>query len=151
MRLIVNFLDFINKVNPEWLLSNMDYAILSDFKCALSTCGEELDSTKFVGVYFQTGGMSGGSCWDGYAQQYETSYGRGEEPVFENLINILSAIYIRVDTNSKKYIDFISEYSRTLDYTTSSDYYGNCTDYRVRYVKLKDIYSYFVLDQGVEQ
>jgi len=83
---------------------------------------------------WETGGISGGSCWDSSDPQ---PYTRDEEkPLFLVLDHVLSIL--KPDLTYLQY----REIENTLVHTnneTDWEYYGNCTDYEVSYVILSQL------------
>ncbi|MFA5071334.1 MAG: hypothetical protein WC511_03075 [Candidatus Pacearchaeota archaeon] len=89
----------------------------------------KLDDLLF-GCVWETGGQSGGSCWGGNPQQYHTS---NREPDLKSLDLILKEKYPQIS-----YLEYRELVSDLFVYDTDyrSEYYGNGTDYAVKYCKL---------------
>lgn len=90
-------------------------------------------------LYMQhsTGGVSGGSCWDSSDPQPYTN----SEPIpeFEDLYNVLEKVNPNLSFFNVRKI--IKDLVKQIEYE-DREYYGNCTNYIVKYVHLKDLYNY---------
>lgn len=93
-----------------------------------------------VKVRWYAGGVDGGSCWDeGQVNHYYTD---GEsEPDFDNLDKILDIFAPDLLYSEFKALEktLVTEYTET-----KNEYYGNSSSYRVKYVKLEDLFNYLV-------
>lgn len=93
--------------------------------------------TDFAEESWEVGGQSGGSCWDDGDSSYYSIPGE-PEPDKYLLDSILELVkpgisfltYRKIRENVISY----SEYSQ-------NDYYGNYTDYRIRYIDLSKLYD----------
>lgn len=83
---------------------------------------------------YETGGYSGGACWEGcVAEPYEVS----EVPNFDVLDAVLKKIAPDVSYLQYKRVEkFITNSSET-----EYEYYGNSTDWAVRFIVLEDLYE----------
>jgi len=100
----------------------------------------EIDvSRNFVWMTHETGGYSGGSCWD---HSDPRPYHNSEPmPQFTAFYEILERIVPNLTFLQSKVMEpiVIIETSDTV-----GEYYGNSTDYAIRYVNLVDLYNYLV-------
>jgi len=90
-------------------------------------------------VYWETGGVSGGSCWDDSdPQSYTSSDPEAElkslDAIIEHFKEDMSFIQYR-----KLYNELVS-----VDSYCDREYYGNETDYNYKHYNLKELYNYFV-------
>mgnify|MGYP006935470136 CR=1 FL=1 len=90
-------------------------------------------------VQWETGGVSGGSCWDSSnPQPYTTSNPEGElqclDKILEYFVPNLSFLQYRILYNS-----LVERESRT-----EYEYYGNSTDYSYKEVDIKKLFDYMV-------
>lgn len=78
-----------------------------------------------------TGGRKGGNCWGGKPYRYENE----EIPEFKVLDILLKEVYPEIS-----YIQFkkIEKIIHTND-ETEHEYYGNSTDYEIRYIILSEL------------
>ena len=85
---------------------------------------------------WETGGVSGGSCWD-YSdpQPYETE---GGEPSFKVLDLVLKELSPNISYLNFKGIEKLINSSEDTDW----EYYGNRTDFEVKYIVLSELISY---------
>lgn len=97
-----------------------------------------VDHVKDLVIYqrYETGGVSGGSCWDDSDPQPYTN--REVKPDWEALDLVLKAIC--PDISYLKYKDIQALVKSTED--TDWEYYGNHTDYEITYLRLEDLYNY---------
>jgi hypothetical protein len=102
----------------------------------------------YIKAYVNTGGYSGGSCWDdedNYARPYETGYSIDSEDLTICIDHILTSI---IGTNHPfvKIPDLIKklEVSGLIqeDCWTNYEYYGNSDDYNGYYITLWDLYVF---------
>jgi hypothetical protein len=87
----------------------------------------------------ETGGSRGGSCWGGESVAYTST-----EEDSQELIRYLDKILEKF-CPSISYLNYkaISRRIQTGE-RTRSDYYGNYTNYKTRYISLKDLYDALV-------
>ena len=89
-------------------------------------------------TYWYVGGLSGGSCWDEgeskhyYRQSYE------KEPDLKDLDNLFDEL--KLNLNFRAYKKIISECIKYDEYT-ECEYYGNTSEYKIKYVEFKDLYN----------
>jgi hypothetical protein len=89
--------------------------------------------TPAVYIQWQTGGMSGGSCWGTEA----TPCGGEEKPDFKDLDTILEHFTPKITFLQYKKLDkLIKETEHSV-----SEYYGNYSDYKRNYIILKELYE----------
>ena len=84
---------------------------------------------------WQTGGVSGGSCWDDSDPQ---PYTTGSEPSFKVLDLVLKELYPNVSYLMFKGIEDLINNSETSDW----EYYGNCMDFNIKYIVLSELVAY---------
>jgi len=91
---------------------------------------------------WETGGVSGGSCWESSNPQ---PYSSGKtEPEWTDLNQILEHFAPEISFLKYKMLMGVTK----VDTRTQSEYYGNCTDYNVRILPLKTIYE-FLCEKGI--
>jgi len=96
------------------------------------------DNTKDSVVYMRwlSGGYRGGSCWGGVAAPFEGEYG-SEGPEFKVLDIVLEKLMPNIG-----YLQFKKVSALIKDSTDSEwEYYGNSTNYEVRYILLSELYE----------
>jgi len=89
--------------------------------------------TPVVYMRWRTGGISGGSCWDSSnPQRYTEDEG---EPEFKILDLVLEKLMPNIS-----YLQYkkISDLIHTND-ETEWEYYGNCTDFEIKYIVLDEL------------
>jgi hypothetical protein len=86
---------------------------------------------------WEIGGVEGGSCWDDSDPQPYTR--SGTEPDFEALEKV-----VKVVTPLMTFFDYKALYRAVVefDYYTEHEYYGNQTDYKVKFFKLGKLHEY---------
>lgn len=80
-----------------------------------------------------TGGADGGNCWDGIASRYDT-HNTAECPLKEFLIKY------DIDMSFTKYAKLSSSIVKKLSYSVN-EYYGNYTDYEVKYFYVDELFK----------
>ena len=92
----------------------------------------------FIYVRVETGGYSGGSCWDDSdPQPYETYETLPTDfPVLDGLVRGIRPNLTDTERNFM-YLELVVEESYT-----ESEYYGNSTDYMYKYVDLQKLHLY---------
>jgi hypothetical protein len=93
-------------------------------------------SIKDYVVYqrYETGGMGGGSCWD---DSDPSPYSTDERPNFDVLDAVLKKI--APDVSYLKYKEI--EKRIVSKNETEYEYYGNSTDWEVKFIVLEDLYK----------
>ena len=88
-------------------------------------------------VVWETGGVSGGSCWESSNPRSYTN--DTKEPELEILDEIINKFI-----PSLSYIQFKKLYSELINRSefTDMEYYGNQTDYDVKYIRLVKLFNY---------
>lgn len=92
------------------------------------------------GVIFQVteiGGASGGNCYGGEAHSYRTEDGNSTPFVFEDLLT-----YIAPQLTFIQYRDMLKELKIVEGTDTKNEYYGNNTEYAIKYLFLEDLCSF---------
>lgn len=84
---------------------------------------------------WETGGVSGGSCWESSDPQY---YECDEKPDFEVLKLVFEKLDIRLTYN-----DIILHRLLHTNNETDYEYYGNSTDYGIEYIILSELISIY--------
>lgn len=105
------------------------------------TYGKDLgeDSFGFM-ISWKSGGMSGGDCWDGVAEEITPE----DEPSFESPYNLLSALFQNID--KAKIQELIYPLIQNWSYTDDSDYYGNYYICEYKFISLKQLYKVVIVD-----
>ncbi len=95
-----------------------------------------------LSISWVTGGMSGGSCWGHQPEQIDSE----PEPKFEVLDKVLQIVCPTISYLSYRKIesDLIKEGSNG-----DSGYYGNYTNYAIKYLLLKDLYDFLVNEKMI--
>lgn len=113
----------------------------SDIKLRLSRYDKKTDwDAQLVICYmWETGGVSGGSCWESSNPQPYIS--NKKEPEW----NVLDKIFekFRPNISYLEYKKLVSSLEKKTDYT-EHEYYGNKSHYDVKYIVLDELYQYFV-------
>ena len=100
---------------------------------------DENFESNFIWMVHETGGVRGGSCWDS-SDPHE--YINNEEmPEFVAFDEVLNIVY--PDISHLQYNVIWSEFVKEIDYR-DCEYYGNYTDYEIKYVSLCDLYNYLI-------
>jgi len=84
----------------------------------------------------ETGGVSGGSCWEDSNPQYYSS--DEDRPEWQALDLTLKKLYPDISYLKYKEIEKLIIYANDTDY----EYYGNRTDYDIWYLPLETLYKY---------
>lgn len=111
----------------------------ADNKSIDDSIEEALYKSNIIGVAWHIGGASGGNCYGGEAQKYSV-----EEPTIKEL-------YLLEDVLSELFPDLkYSEYRKIMELTPFNskttgnyEYYGNCTEYYVKYIKVDKLVDAF--------
>lgn len=92
------------------------------------------DNIKGHVVYmrFEIGGVSGGTCWD---TSDPTPYSNDQQPEFVALDLAIKEINPNVSYLKYKEIEEII----SINYETDYEYYGNYTDFEIRYILLSQL------------
>ena len=94
---------------------------------------------NFIWMVHETGCVRGGSCWDSSDPQ---EYINNEKmPEFVAFDEVLTKVVPNLPYLHYKVI--CSQFVKELDYT-DHEYYGNHTDYEIKYVSLCDLYNYLI-------
>lgn len=90
---------------------------------------------KVIYNRFETGGYSGGSCWDDRDPQWYEA----EEPEdsFKVLDLVLEVLKPNITYLQFKQIKELIHDNSEIEY----EYYGNSTDWKIEYIKLSDLYK----------
>lgn len=119
--LVEKMISFL-KGHPNFVMSKK----FSDTKYSL------LKNESFVGESYRVGGLTGGDCWGGEANQ---SVEKDEKPMFEKLDSFLECYFSDLTfIEYRKIIPLIMH-----DYYTEYEYYGNYTNYEFEYVTFNEL------------
>lgn len=127
MELTAEQIEKINKLAPmEWQTNEQGiftepYGIPTSIK------------EPVIYMRWETGGVSGGSCWDSSNPQHYTV--DSGEPKFEVLDLVLTELMPSISYLQYKQIEKLI---RNADYT-DHEYYGNCTEFEVKYIVLSEL------------
>lgn len=92
----------------------------------------EKEKDVFFSEIWRIGGLTGGNCWGGNADQ---SISAEDPSEFTQLDSFLEKYFPKITfLQYKKLLPLI----KTQDFSVS-EYYGNYTEYRISYVKFKDV------------
>lgn len=104
----------------------------------------EEENKDVILVKWSSGGYSGGSCWGGNAERYTSDEKEPDLPIDDILEKIAPEITFLKFRKLNKEIDY---YMSSLEYT-QDDYYGNSTDYKVKFILISSLYNIFV-EEGI--
>lgn len=90
--------------------------------------------TPVIYMRWETGGVSGGSCWDSSNPQPYTC--SGGKPKFEVLDLVLKEICPNITFLQFREIENLIKQDSKTDY----EYYGNCTEFDIEYIVLEDLF-----------
>ncbi len=90
---------------------------------------------KVIYTRYETGGYSGGSCWDDSDPQ--PYYSNPPEDKFKVLDLVLEILKPGISYLDYKKIDSIIHDNSETEY----EYYGNSTNWHIDYIKLSDLYK----------
>lgn len=95
------------------------------------------DTVKGLVVYmrWETGGVSGGSCWD---DSDPRPYFRGDKPDFKVLDLVLQELMPNISYLQYKQLENLIQSSEKTEW----EYYGNQTDFGIQYIPLADLISW---------
>lgn len=96
---------------------------------------KEKFNDHYLGISWETGGASGGNCWDGEAESYYIS--DPDIPEFTGLTELLKRVCPNVSYLVGKEIEGLCE----SDSYTNNEYYGNYTDYAVKKISFQKIWD----------
>lgn len=132
----MSYEDFIKQIkgNEQVSLCSGD----PEYRFAEYKRGEKVGANvDYIYVQNETGGVSGGSCWDSSNPHPYTNTNPKED--FIELDVILEMFNSNI--SFIQYKNLKRSVVHTVQYT-SYEYYGNHTDYEVEYVILKELYDY---------
>lgn len=89
--------------------------------------------THVIYMRWRTGGVSGGSCWESSDPQRYTEY--EGEPEFAVLDLVLEKLKPNISYLQYKKITSLFHTNNETEW----EYYGNCTDYDIKYIILSDL------------
>lgn len=136
------FEEFVKKVSEfEDIYSSNDFSYRSVYRFGTPKRKDSKPKEKlpelFVGVYWVTGGRSGGNCWDGEATRFTSD----EKPGDMNLV--LCKILQAVGKDKISFVDYYLKIASLFEDSdfTESEFYGNCTEYAVKCISLQKLYT----------
>lgn len=92
------------------------------------------------GVIFQVteiGGASGGNCYGDEARSYRTEDGNSSPFILDDLLT-----YIAPQLTFVQYREMMKELKITEETDSKYEYYGNHTEYQIKYLLLEDLCSF---------
>lgn len=94
---------------------------------------------SFIYAQHEIGGVSGGSCWDSSnPQPYTTDE---KDPELDNELDLIFKSVCR-NISYLAYKEVQNKVSE--DYETETEYYGNRTEYKIYFLKIRDLYDTLV-------
>jgi hypothetical protein len=96
--------------------------------------------SPYIYVQYETGGVSGGSCWDSSNPRPYSNSNADTESEFVDFYAVLEGIAPKMSFLEVKKLESKIE----IQEWTMSEYYGNCTEYKMKSIPLKTIYDYLV-------
>lgn len=133
--------EFKELTQESWVTVDMDrYVSYSRF----SNKERKEDNKDVIIVSWSPGGYRGGSCWGGKAEPYSSDEKEPDFPIEDILEKVAPDLSFLKFRKLSKEIDADSV---TLEYT-QGDYYGNSTDYKVKFILIDSLYNILV-DQGI--
>jgi len=95
---------------------------------------------------YNTGGVQGGSCWKSSNPQAYTNLKPMDE--FEEFYSVLEKFtpnisFLQVKKMEKELVKNVSN--------TEREWYGNCEDFYIRYVDVKEMYDYMVKNNLISE
>jgi hypothetical protein len=157
-----HFAERMQKIYPfrekviEWDSYDYDFGYDFDYSTQYkqkpnARWGENRNTNEVIDVFAQlkweTGGVSGGSCWDSSdPQPYDTYTEYPKSDLLPRLVcNVLKNLDILIATDSDwdYVIEDLQDFVREDDYT-EYEYYGNYTNYNILKISLKDLYAYLI-------
>ena len=94
----------------------------------------------YLYVQWCSGGISGGSCWDSGDSDPHYARSGDAEPEFDDVDTVLTKICPTLSFLQYKQLMKIV----TRDEYSENEYYGNCTNYTYKKVKLRDLLNELV-------
>ena len=101
-----------------------------------NTSKVKIDENNYLYESWMSGGVTGGSCWDNGDATYHSMPGE-KEPEFQSLDLILESICPEITFLKYKNLCKCVEYGKY----SRNEYYGNSTEYGIKYIKLIDLYN----------
>lgn len=134
-RKTMKYEQFKKKYKGENIYSDFSYSSWSSSRNAtvISECGHVLK--------WRIGGVGGGSCWDTGDTDPHYAISGEPEPEFHLLDEILEEACPQISFIQYKRI--CSQVIKTNEYT-ENEYYGNYTDYAVKWFDLRELYDALV-------
>ena len=127
MELIENQIKKINELAPNEWETNEQGVFMQPYGVPIHI------KEHVVYMRWKTGGVSGGSCWDNSnPQRYEQE---GGEPNFKVLDLVLNELLPTISYLQYKEISKLIHTNHETEY----EYYGNSTDFEVKYIILSEL------------
>lgn len=115
----------------------MDFSRLEEVFNKYAYTSRRIDKNQAtINVEVITGGASGGSCYGGEAHSYHTGADISTTPC-ETLVNFIEELIPEITL--KKYNEFVGSLKWNFTDYCYPEYYGNYTNYDIKYVTLSDI------------
>lgn len=103
---------------------------------------QEPDFAPYIYVYWSTGGIGGGSCWDDGTEPVRHYSTPGSKP--EELFDLDTIIEkVKPDITLMQYKSLCNKLVEYDEYT-ENEYYGNSSNYAVKKCNLAKLYNEFV-------
>ena len=139
---IKNIIYFDAKEN-EWKDGSNAYGILESFLAIRSSQKQDynvksyevIEKSGFMAVAWHIGGATGGNCWGNEAEKYIVEHPTPLE--FTLMEKVLEDVCPNL--TYKQYKQIVSQLDIKEDTTGNYEYYGNRTEYFVRYFPVKNL------------
>lgn len=131
------FIKIVKSVNPTIYKKHKDYN-----HCYLQEYNKNQDinlDEHYLYIQWVIGGVTGGSCWDSGDEDYHYKIDTEKELTFTDLINVLEKINPIISYS--KYVELEKNIIKS-DSRRDYEYYGNYTDYKYKYVLLRDLFNF---------
>ena len=144
MKDLLNFLLHCEKtLGKDSLLWKKGYSSMYHYPSEKDKKTNKDPDAPYLSVYWKTGGMSGGSCWDtGEPKLYAE---RGDPPEeLKELDTLLESIRPEISFLQYK---LLTSSLVDVEYWTQDEYYGNSTSYMSKALSLPKLHAY-MLEKG---
>ena len=102
---------------------------------------EPAEMNHHLSSEWYVGGMSGGSCWNTGDEELTWSSSGLSEPDFDDLDKVIETILPDISyMKYRKLVSGIIQYSERSE----NEYYGNTSEYKIKRVRLGDLYKRMV-------
>jgi hypothetical protein len=124
-----NFKFELSKKQIDEINSNLDY---------VSNISQSIYDNQ-IQIKIETGGVSGGSCWDDSdPQDYSNNVSISDITIFDSIFEVL--ILNITHLQSRKVLKLL-ESKIDFKYKSDYEYYGNSTDYKIWNIPLETLYE----------